>query len=252
MDVRLQLALWAGGCFLVGQVAAQALQRSARLRRLRQSAIGEIGAEIGCFVHGVGLPFAAMIGGALPQNMLGLGASWFGAGQWAGFTLQAWLRGIGALAATLAFVFLVVWAAQRSTSDRAVRTPRSVLAVARTALYSEPRWALYRAFLIILFADAYLGSALGFGVALLEQMFWSPGLRSRRSVTDRLDAFELVLALGVSAVLYLATQNLWLMLVGHATATLVVERRLSVSPAPFMMSDGALQTRQAAPPNRLA
>lgn len=227
MDVRLQLALWAGGCFVTGQVIWHALHRSGLLRRFRQSAAGEALAEVAGFIYGVGIPFAAMIGGALPQNMLGLGESWFSAGQWAGFSPQAWLRGVGALAAALILVLVVVWAARLSSEDRLTDAPRSAFAAARAALYSEPRWALYRAFLVLLLADAYVGSALGFGVALLEQVLWSPWLRLRRTPAERIRAFGLVLALGTSSVLYLATQNLWLMLIGHTVVVLAVEQQLS-------------------------
>lgn len=230
MDLRLQLALWAGGCFVAGQLAHYFFSRLMRSRRWRHSAIAEIAAEVGSFAHGVGIPFAAMVGGALPQTMLGFGESWFGAGQWAGFSPQAWLRGVGAWAAALAFTLAVIWVARRASSDRLSHPPRSALAALRVALYSEPRWALYRAFPILLFSDAYLGSVVGFGVAVLEQALWASRAEAPHPPDARLRSFGLVLNLGLSSVLYLATQNLWLMVAGHAVVLAFIERQFA-SPA---------------------
>jgi hypothetical protein len=217
MNPTLALLIWLGASLLIGLAGSIAV----RARALERSAWGGVGGEVALFVFHVGLPFAALISGALSLDLLGLGTDWFDAGQVAGFEPSAWLRGLGAAALATAFVLAVLWFAWRATPDEAGGRIPAAIAI-RNAIYDEVHWAFYRSPFILLLTDAYLGTLVGCVVVLGER------LAQRRLAgigpAPRSDDLIWISCLLTSSVLYLATQNLWLMIGADIVIRLVAAR----------------------------
>ncbi len=91
----------------------------------------------------------------------------------------------------------------------------------RDAIYNEAHWALYRSPFLLLISDRFFGVLAGLALVGLEwviRQYIAPrdGDRSERMLT-------LLCAL-TSALLYITTQNLWLMIGAHFVVRVVGQR----------------------------
>ncbi len=162
----------------------------------------------------LGLPIAALANGILGTADFGLGRWMIDAHHWMGFSLDAWLRGIGAMTLALTVSLMVVLLV-RATTDRRVADGDGVL-LSVEALCDELRWSFYRAVLVAAMGDSYAGAALALALVLLEWWLYRRWRLGQHSV-DSGQALPRAWCLAMSTSLYLATQNLWLGMVAHVT-----------------------------------
>ncbi|MCS7055328.1 MAG: hypothetical protein NZM18_04035 [Thermoflexales bacterium] len=216
-----QLLLWVGGAFGIGLAVAAYVYRLAgrRLRAFVESETGGVIVEVARFAYFIGLPFLALISGALGADLFGLGAiAVEGAPTLAGFTAREWVRGSATAALAAGFVLIILWLAGRAgdpsvaaaSTDRP--TPGSAL---RDAAYAEAHWALYRAPFVLLTEDAYWGAIVGFALAAAE---WAllQWLRRTPTRTGQTQALTIGCCALTGSLLYVTTGNLWLMIAAHA------------------------------------
>jgi hypothetical protein len=166
-------------------------------------------------IYYLGIPFLAAVNGLLAADLLGIsGTDWVDGKSMQGFLWEDWVQGAGlALMATLAMTG--VWCAGRATSRRvglvSVMPALSGPFWQRLlhALYDQVHWAFYRSGPILWMNDLYWGTFVGLGLVLLEASLnpvsrWA--LKSPETAGPPL--FRLGMA-WVSALLFLATRNLW-------------------------------------------
>jgi hypothetical protein len=164
----------------------------------------------------LGIPFLAAVNGLLGADLLGIGGTnWLDSTSAWGFLWEDWVRGVGlAVAALLAIVG--AWFTARLISGRAGL--RSVALAGYGpfgqrllhALYDQIHWAFYRSGPILWLGDLYWGTFVGLALVLLETalnpaLWWA--LKSPEAAGPAL--FRLGMA-WVSALLFVATRNLWL------------------------------------------
>lgn len=175
-------------------------------RRLRPRLVQRLGEaawalpEAARWLHGLALPFAAVLTGAVPANFLGLYGS-DNALKWVGGGLL------------LAGLFLAL---REFLRRRPLQAPEINYDV---AVLDEPRWALYRGSGRLWLADPALGTLVGLLLSVLEWGLrgevWRPEKRGDLSVC-------LILARAASSSLAFAlTGNLWLT-IGFQLAWLIL------------------------------
>ncbi|PJF47917.1 MAG: hypothetical protein CUN48_06090 [Candidatus Thermofonsia Clade 3 bacterium] len=237
MNPKLQLALWVAGSFAVGLAAVAAVYRfgGARLRRaLVESELGSVFVEVVRFSYYIGLPFGALITGALSVDLLGLGAiAVEDASTLAGFTLRDWMRGSIAAGLATGFVLVVLWLARRSADlpPALFDAQPSALLIVREAAYAEAHWAFYRAPFVLLFQDAYWGATAGFALVAVEWVL-ARRLRHTPPHANRPHALAATCCMLTSGLLYVTARNLWLMIVAHAAIRRVGERLFTQTAPP--------------------
>ncbi|MCS6848352.1 MAG: hypothetical protein RMN52_11655 [Anaerolineae bacterium] len=221
MNPELQLLLWVAGSFAIGPAAVAYVYRSGggwRHQALVESDLGGMVVEVALFMYHIGLPFLALIGGALSVDLLGLGAiAVEGAPTLAGFTPRDWMRSSIAAALAAGFVLIVVWMARRAAGappSLSTNIP-GLLPILRDAAYAEVHWAFYRAPFALLLQDAYWGTAAGFVLVATEWLLmrW---LRRAPAHADRPHTLTMTCCALTSGLLYLIARNLWLMIAAHA------------------------------------
>lgn len=217
------IPLWLAASFLVS-VASSALSWRAQAwtsgpgalwgRWLPRLAAQPVLVGAGRFAYNIGLPYVALLAGALEARQAGLtGVDW---GQ----------TNLVAVAAVALFAYLWLdsrW--RRSFNLPAVAPPADGTAVLLwNAAFQQAHWGFYRAGAIVLL-DPYRGVFAGLGLVLLEWFLnprwraaWSDDARSARL------AFDLALAL-TSAVLFAITSNFWLGASVHALCVVLLARR---------------------------
>jgi hypothetical protein len=173
----------------------------------------------------VGIPFFALITGAVGMNGMALGADLTDPSALAGFTFANWVRGVGTVFVVIAVVLLTLWLGARS-APRGQAWELGGLAV-RDALYNEVHWTFYRAAPALLLADPYWGVVIG-AVLVLVEWFAFPIPEIPPNTVEGRQYLTLRLAcLFVSCFLYLATRNLWLLIVADLVIQLAGSRLLS-------------------------
>ncbi|MFC1465385.1 MAG: hypothetical protein ACFLMY_11110 [Candidatus Brachytrichaceae bacterium NZ_4S206] len=239
MSPELQLLLWVAGSFAAGLVIVAYVHRAGggwRHRALAESELGGLIAEVAFFMYHIGLPFLALIAGALSVDLLGLGAiAVDGATTLAGFTPRDWMRSSIAASLAIGFVLVVLWLARR-TADLPFKPSAdrpSLLLILRDAAYAEVHWAFYRAPFVLLLQDTYWGTAAGFGLIAIEWvlMRW---LRRAPLHADRPHTLTMACCALTSGLLYLAARNLWLMIAAHAAIRWAGGRLLTRAAQPTM------------------
>lgn len=187
-------------------------------------------------VYYLGIPFLAAINGLLGADLLGIsGTDWVEGQSIQGFLWEDWTRGVG-LAAAGAIALGGLWSLGRWLSCRTgIRpvtlwpfTPRwqQLLDV----LYYQIHWAFYRSGPILWTGDLYWGVFAGLALILVEvtlnpAFWWS----IQAPETAGAPLFQPSLA-GFSALLFLATQNLWLSIAAHTILTLLLTQK---APVPY-------------------
>lgn len=224
MNAEIQLLLWVLGAFVIGCIGLMAAERASHGKgSLWDTAIGGITAEVMLFAFYIGLPFGAVIAGALSLDLMGLGASWTDGQHFAGFTVDEWARGTVIAAAVAAFVLMALRLSSRENASGALQHEGAFVAV-RNAFYEQAHWAFYRAPFILLMNDAALGVVAGTGFIALEWLahaFIQHG--NHRSPARWWMMLCCALAGGA---LFLLTQNLWLMIAADLVIRIGSERMM--------------------------
>jgi hypothetical protein len=173
------------------------------------------------FAYYLGIPFLAAINGLLPADLLGISGSDWGDGQGIqGFLWEDWTRGLG-LAVVAILAAMAIWLTARLISRRAglVLMTRGLPGPLWQRLlricYDQIHWAFYRSGPILWLNDLYWGTFVGLALILIEAAV-NPALRwaLKSPETAGPPLFRLGMA-WISALLFLATQNLWLTISVH-------------------------------------
>lgn len=210
MNIEIQLLLWVLAAFAIGCIGLLAAERASRGQgSLWDTAIGSITAEIALFAFAIGLPFAAVIAGALSIDLLGLGASWSDGQHIAGFTADEWLRSALIATAVVAFVLMALRLSTRDAEHTSLHREGAFLN-ARNAFYEQVHWAFYRAPFVLLLNDAVVGAAAGIGFIALEWLAHALIRKGHRR--SHAQWWLMVCCLLAGAALFLLTRNLWLMI----------------------------------------
>ncbi len=249
-----KLAIWLMASFLLYTLASQLAWQSQwivpgrddRLGRLIDRVRGQPFTpwirEAIRLVYLLGIPFTAAINGLLAADLLGLSGTDWAQGQGVqGFLWEDWARGLG-LVMTTVLATRVVWFAAHLFSRRAGLSPVTSGIPGRTwqrlldVLYEQVHWAFYRSGPILWLDDLYWGTFAGFVLVLLEAML-NPALRWALKSPQMAGALLTRLAMaGISTLLFLATQNLWLTTAAHL---ILIGLLGNGEPEGYLYSDGS-------------
>lgn len=228
MNTEIQLLLWVLAAFAIGCAGLIAAERAShRQGSLWDTAIGSITAEVALFAFYIGLPFAAVIAGALSIDLMGFGASWSD-GHIAGFTANEWVRG-ALIAAAIALFVLMALRLSLQNIEHVTLHHEGAFQNARNAFYEQVHWAFYRAPFILLLNDAVLGVAAGAIFIALEWL--AHALIQHNATRSRARWWVLVCCLLAGAALFLLTRNLWLMLAADLVIRVGSERIMAPAKA---------------------
>ena len=175
-------------------------------------------------LYAVGIPAAALLWrGALTPSGLGLKPFFWTADQalsTASGSWNIWVRDLGWTCAFACVFWVLVAIADRSAKQLSPprTTRRSVSVSLREAVYHQAHWAFYREPFVLLLGVG-MGSWAGLlpvaGEALLNPARWTD-LQSPTRGRDLLIRVGLAV---LSAMLFIQTQNIWLMLLADAGLT---------------------------------
>ncbi len=227
MDTRIQLTLGVAASIVIGVVGLIAY-RARGDAYWRDSGTGSLLAEIALFVYHIGLPFLALIAGSISLDLLGLGTDWSRGDHLAGFTLPQWFTGLAGAAGAVAFVLIALAGAKAPRTTTGYDS--SGFTWLRDAIYDEAHWVLYRSPFVLLFDDLFFGALAGLALVGLE---WIIRQRIAPRESDRNERMLTLLCALTSALLYITTQNLWLMIGAHIVARAVGQRLIpTTAPQP--------------------
>jgi hypothetical protein len=173
------------------------------------------------FIYYLGIPFMAAVNGLLRADLFGIsGTDWVDGESAQGFLWEEWARGLGLV--TLAVLAVAgVWFVGCFVSRRAglmpaaEATPRPLWQRLLGALYDQVHWAFYRSGPLLWMGDLYWGTFAGFALVALEAGL-NPATRWALKSPEMSGPPLLRLGIAwISALLFLATQNLWLCLAAH-------------------------------------
>ena len=206
----------------LGLYGVSRMQSGPLVQILQESTLGPIVREAALFAFMAGIPFVALITGAARIDLMALGADLSNPNPIGGFTFANWARAAGIGVVICACVLTVLVIAARASNAENTK-PAGLLAI-RDAIYDEVHWTFYRAAPALLLNDVYAGVMIGAGLILVEWLA-RPGKHFADSFTGNRPALVLRLAcLLASAFLYLATQNLYVMIVVHCVVMLAGSR----------------------------
>lgn len=172
-------------------------------------------------IYYLGIPFMAAINGLLGADLLGIsGSDWVEGESAQGFLWEDWARGLG-LAAIVVLAMWGAWFAGHLLSRRNGLTPatpgipRPIWGRLLDVLYDQVHWSFYRSGPMLWLGNPYWGTFVGLALVLLEA-----GLNpaSWWTLKNPDTASPLLARLGIawlSALLFLATRNLWLTTLAH-------------------------------------
>ena len=178
--------------------------------------------QVGRFIFYLGIPYLVLGGwpfrpfhGLLSLQDMGLvgpGGSW---------TVARWLGAAGTGLGLGSVALLILILARRSAKDVPPFPRHPWWTIVVDVAYLEVHWAFYRATLVLLLSDLYLGVFAGLALAYAEwamSPFWRRGWRQESQAAAQWLRAALAL---VIAVLFLLTQNLWVCLAVHCLLELV-------------------------------
>ncbi len=240
LDYKLEAALWV--IFSIG-LYALGVDLAWHYRRPRSGRLGQRAKTLKQwphrhwllepikFLYYIGIPYAALLRGAILPRLMGL-------------THLDWVKGMGLGAALGGAAFLllaVVWwwyvravdalprwvSARREVSSADASTNGCTRL--REAIYLETHWAFYRSAAILLLESHYAGAFIGFLLVTLE---WSTNPAWRRDLTLPWRSANLLLRWSLAfatAIIFLFTRNLWLLAPIHWAIESVTHRLLASS-----------------------
>lgn len=201
--------VWLGASLLLhvlGSLLAWMLSATRVWRPLRRFAVGPLR-----FAYFVGLPYAALLSGAVTLQALGIVG-----------TAQAEHPGMAAAVALAGAVLITVWQYHLHRATRplepAAESPRPPGPSTRRwdwvfelidAGYQEAHWAFYRGLPILLLQSVYAGAFVGLALILVE-MLSDPATRYGLATPPHAERFALAGSLAVvSTVLFVLTGTSW-------------------------------------------
>lgn len=212
MEPRIELLIWTALSLVCGMGIAPALLRSSAGRNpaLR---------ELLRFAWMVSLPFIALIRGASAPDVMGFGRNITQGNYVLGFTASSWLDGAASALVVCVVVLVSLWLTGKSVdvSDWRGIGPRAF----RDAVYNEIHWAFYRIAPILWLNDALIGVGVGFALMTLEWLAHPGFARMQKTLAGRQRLTVMFACAIASAFLYLATRNLWLMILANLLIQLV-------------------------------
>jgi hypothetical protein len=192
------------------------------------------------FAYFLGIPFLAALSGLLGADLVGISGTEWAAGQSVqGFLWEDWAQG-AAWAVVSILALVAVWLVARPIA-RGIGLRPVTLAFSGPlwqrllhAFYDQVHWAFYRSGPILWLGDLYWGTFAGLALVLLETalnpvLWWA--LKSPETAGPPL--FRLAMA-WISALLFLATQNLWLALGVHLFLAALLG---AAEPSPYPVAD---------------
>lgn len=192
------------------------------------------------FGYYLGIPFLAATSGAIGTDLLGIrGSEWVAGKSFQGFLREDWARGAG-LATVAVMATWSVWLAGRLLARRQklaplpTRLPGNAWQRLLDALYDQIHWAFYRSGPILWLDDVYWGVFAGLALVLLEATL-NPA--HRWALQDPETAAPPLLRLSIawtSALLFLATRNLWLTLAAHLALVGLLSAHYQDEPEPAL------------------
>jgi hypothetical protein len=185
--------------------------------------------EAGRFLYYIGIPYAALLRGVVLPRLMGL-------------THLDWVKGIGlgtALGGGTFLILALIWwwyaravaalplsAKQRrgaSLGDDSING----WVLLREVIYLETHWAFYRSAAILLLDDYYLGTFVGFLLVTLEWLI-NPAWRADLSLPwQSANILMLWSTAFVTAIIFLFTRNLWLLVPMHWSIDITCHRLLA-------------------------
>jgi hypothetical protein len=182
------------------------------------------------FLYYIGIPYAALLRGAVLPRLMGL-------------TQLDWVKGIGlgtALGGGTFLLLALIWwwyARAIATLPLSAREQRGASLgddstngwiLLREVVYLETHWAFYRSAAILFLDSHYAGVFLGFLLVTLE---WSinPAWRTGLSLPPRSVSIFMRWGIAfVTAIIFLLTRNLWLLVPIHWIIEVACPRLLAV------------------------
>jgi hypothetical protein len=242
-DPRWQLAAYVFVSMVMWSVSAQLSWRRSSFAWIDYLARPGPLASLLRFVYYVGLPYAALILGAVPARYLGLvGLESLGAGQTAGrpaglagvaaemrrgvsLLLWNWLPDVGRLAGLgalmlvlLGLVWLVYGRVRRSllqnTPGERLSTSAQDFSIVRS-VYQAIHWSFYRSAVWLLWGDLYLAVVGGLALVLLEWASAPQWADSRRRAQAREELLVDASVLVSTSMIFFFVPNLWLLVPLH-------------------------------------
>jgi len=249
VDAPLELALWTAGSILLSVVgrlwAWLAGQRPhSQLGRLGDSLTGNPFGRATLFLvrfaFYIGLPYAALMSGALSPVVAGLLGTQTPDLPWwlLGWNPDDWVRAAlwtAVLGSIAAAALLLGW---RNVYRAGLARPEvdsafpsggllpalSILVIARESIFAEIHWAFYRAAPLAFIADPYWATLAGAVLVILEWVLdpaWHAGLAD----DSRREALLMQLTwLALSASIFVLARNIWPILVLHIALAWLVGR----------------------------
>ncbi|MBX7214350.1 MAG: hypothetical protein K1X39_10105 [Thermoflexales bacterium] len=200
------LMLLVTAVWLVGVGVAFYVTRVGALRRLDASLVGTSIRETLTFAYCVALPVVLVMAGVISRDRLGLP------------TLETpdaaldLVRGMGWGVAATGAALISLWL---GVSPLGARLPAATWTAVRDAGYLEPLWMLLRTAPAALLNDDGIGALIGMAGGIV--LFAALGRFERPRTEARLGQLAVDLATTlVSALLFLATHNLLIMIFAHA------------------------------------
>jgi hypothetical protein len=239
VTVKIELLVYTLITLLLNTVLLNAIYRRRDgewLRLLDESRWGWLMREMGAFLVMVGIPFFALITGAVGVNGMALGADLTDPSALAGFTFANWVRWVDSVFVLVALVLVILWLGARS-APRGQAWALGWQAV-RDALYNEVHWTFYRAAPALFLSDPYWGVVIGALLVFVEWYAFPISEIPPHTVEGRQYLTLLLACLFVSCFLYLATHNLWLMIIADLVIQLIGSRLLSRRGAHSLGSTG--------------
>lgn len=181
------------------------------------------------FLYYIGIPYAALLRGAVLPRLMGL-------------TDPDWVKGIGLGMALgggtfLLFAMICWWYARAVAAlPLSAREQRGVALgdssasgwiFLREVIYLQTHWAFYRSATILLLDDHYMGTFLGFLLVTLE---WAINPAWRKDLSLPWRSANVLMRWGmafVTAIIFLFTRNFWLLVPIHWGIEMACHRLLA-------------------------
>lgn len=193
--------VWEATLWIALGVLAPAVRR-VNLGRLEGAALPL--SRLSPWLHGVFLPYVALVSGAVFPADMGI----FGRHGWVGWAVAA-----GGCLLVLASV---------ARLRRKITTHVPWASPTRSAL-DEPRWALYRAAGALWTGSFWLGALGGLAAAMLEWGLANAVWRSQNRLRDQVCTD--LMRLSASSLLFSLSGNLWLSLLTQAGIAAIIRQR---------------------------
>ncbi len=234
-DTQLLPVIWILGSMVV-YVLTILFVSPAVLERLQATIRGRSLILVVRLVYYIGVPYAALLTRAIAPVDMGLTGV---GGSLLGWTGAEWLHdlGMGLLAGAVTLIPLGLAARQMARAGCPFGVDEHTSsAVVVDGVYAEIHWAFYRTAPLIILENAYVATLIGLGLVGVELLvsLIRNGLGQRPE--ERQAWLETALLLTLSAVLFVLTRNVWIIILTHIAVAVLLKTwttHLARRPASF-------------------